>query len=326
MRTLRRPPVVPPTLQAKGKGGRQASRQAVAYAEGKVAKFTFTEHWNEPDVRGALFAFHGRVCAYCQALLPHNDPGDVEHFRPKSSYWWLAYSFGNYFLGCSLCNRVCKRERFPLPEGVVACAYEERETLAAEPCLLLHPEHDPVEDWLETDWEHELCRIRATPAVGAGTPEARRCEESIQFFRLNLDIRLMTERFETVNRALKALQPALDGDTEKINEVKTLASRYRPHGLAVRRMLAELAPALLPTMAEDFDLWIGELLVDLARAEKVLLDMPKGEPVRKFRAEVLWALGVAWKHPPPPVLSQDVETRLLAAGCLPSISAMIESL
>ena len=326
MRALRRPPIVPPTLQPKGKGGRQAGRHVVAYGKNKAAKLTFTEHWNEPDVRGALFAFHGRVCAYCQTLLPHNDPGDVEHFRPKSSYWWIAYTFGNYFLGCALCNRVCKRERFPLPEGVASCTYEGRGTLDAEPRLLLDPEHDPVEEWVETDWEHELCRVRPTSQVTADTPEALRCEESIKFFRLNLDIRLITGRIETVNRALKAVPEALDGDVEKIREVKSLASRYRPHGLSVRLMLAELAPTLLPSVAEDFDLWIGELLSDLARAEKVLLESPDSEPVRKFRAEVLWALGVAWQHPPLPVVPQDVEARLLAAGCLGDVSAIIVKL
>ncbi len=326
MRTLRRPPVVPPTLRPGGKGAKQAGRHVEAYGKDKAAQLTFAEHWNEADVRGALFAFHGRVCAYCQALLPHNDPGDVEHFRPKSSYWWLAYTFGNYLLGCSLCNRVCKRERFPLPEGVAACTYEERGTLGAETCLLLHPEHDPVEEWLETDWENELCPIRTTPAVGVGTAVVRRCEETIAFFRLNLDIRLIKERFETVNRALVALRSALAGDAEAVREVKSLASRYQPNGLAVRRMLGELAPALLPSWAEDFDLWISELLLDLDRVEKVLLLAPKNKSVQRFRVETLWALGVAWQHPAPPVVSQEVEARLRAAGCLAEISALIAGL
>ncbi len=127
-------------------------------------------------------------------------------------------------------------------------------------------------------------------------------------------------------RTLVALRSALAGDAEAVHEVKSLASRYQPHGLAVRHMLGELAPALLPSWAEDFDLWISELLLDLDRVEKVLLLAPKNKSVRRFRVETLWALGVAWRHPAPPVVSQEVEARLLAAGCLPEISALIAGL
>ena len=49
---------------------------------------------------GALYAMQGRVCAYCEQKLPESDRGDVEHFRPKSLYRWLAYAFENYLLSC----------------------------------------------------------------------------------------------------------------------------------------------------------------------------------------------------------------------------------
>src|SRR6266481_3442684 len=77
--------------------------------------------WNNPDVRGALYAMHGRACAYCEQHLPENDRGDVEHFRPESLYRWLAYAFDNYLLSCSICNRTLKRDRFPLRSGATRC-------------------------------------------------------------------------------------------------------------------------------------------------------------------------------------------------------------
>lgn len=332
MRALRRPPVVPPTLRPKGKGGKQARRQLAAYTKDKTTKLTFAKHWNEPDVRGALFAFHGRVCAYCQTQLPHNDKGDVEHFRPTSTYWWLAYKFGNYFLSCSRCNRICKNDRFPLLDNVVACTYENRGQLEFEPRLLLDPEHDPVEDWLEVDWEDPNCEVRLTPAVGVGTREAHRCDEIINLFRLNRENGLITERCGIVNRVLKALDaieeltPGSAREAEKILEVKHLASRYQPHGLAVRRMLSELAAAFLPTVAEDFDFWIGKLLEDLNRVEKILLRWPESEPDWRFRDETLWALAVAWQYPPPPVIPREVEVRLQEADCLTEVSEFIASL
>jgi hypothetical protein len=56
-------------------------------------------------------------CAYCEvptAVVAH---GDVEHFRPKSLYWWLAYTFDNYVFACQICNQTFKSDQFPVRGG-----------------------------------------------------------------------------------------------------------------------------------------------------------------------------------------------------------------
>ena len=40
--------------------------------------------------------------------------GDVEHFRPKSVYWWLAYCYDNHLFACQICNQGFKGDRFPV--------------------------------------------------------------------------------------------------------------------------------------------------------------------------------------------------------------------
>ena len=40
--------------------------------------------------------------------------GDVEHFRPKSKYWWLAYCYENYLYSCQMCNQRYKKAEFPI--------------------------------------------------------------------------------------------------------------------------------------------------------------------------------------------------------------------
>ncbi len=55
---------------------------------------------------------HGK-CAYCEASTATVAHGDVEHFRPKSVYWWLAYCYDNYLYACQICNQVYKGDRFP---------------------------------------------------------------------------------------------------------------------------------------------------------------------------------------------------------------------
>jgi hypothetical protein len=56
-------------------------------------------------------------CAYCEAPTSTVAHGDVEHFRPKDIYWWLAYCYFNYAYGCQVCNQSNKGTKFPLKTG-----------------------------------------------------------------------------------------------------------------------------------------------------------------------------------------------------------------
>lgn len=56
----------------------------------------------------------GGKCAYCESPTDTVAHGDVEHFRPKSRYWWLAYCYDNYLYSCQICNEVHKGDEFPI--------------------------------------------------------------------------------------------------------------------------------------------------------------------------------------------------------------------
>ena len=51
-------------------------------------------------------------CAYCESPTTVISYGDVEHYRPKSKYWWLAYCYDNYLASCTLCNQKYKKAKF----------------------------------------------------------------------------------------------------------------------------------------------------------------------------------------------------------------------
>lgn len=59
-------------------------------------------------------------CAYCESNTEVVAHGDVEHFRPKSIYWWLAYTYDNYLYACQICNQVYKSDNFPIDGTVFA--------------------------------------------------------------------------------------------------------------------------------------------------------------------------------------------------------------
>ena len=53
-------------------------------------------------------------CAYCEANTEVVAHGDVEHYRPKSIYWLLAYTYDNYLYACQICNQIYKSDNFPI--------------------------------------------------------------------------------------------------------------------------------------------------------------------------------------------------------------------
>ena len=63
-----------------------------------------------------LFVETKNKCAYCETTTKANQPGDVEHYRPKSIYWWLAYCYDNYLVSCRSCNQ-SKFNHFPIQNG-----------------------------------------------------------------------------------------------------------------------------------------------------------------------------------------------------------------
>lgn len=125
---------------------------------------------------------HGRVCVFCRSELRRGDRGDVEHFRPKSHCSWLAYSFENYFLSCSVCNRISKREHFPLLPGAPRLHYYQRQHLAEEQRLLLDPAVDPVEQWLVVD--PNLVFWQAAPTLAKDSPGYLKAEVEPMYERL----------------------------------------------------------------------------------------------------------------------------------------------
>jgi len=88
MRAITRPTIDLPTLTV-GPGSKRTAKLAQAWREDPETSLDFPDHWNRPDVRGALYSMHGRVCAFCLSELSRSDRGDVEHFRPKSLVAWI---------------------------------------------------------------------------------------------------------------------------------------------------------------------------------------------------------------------------------------------
>jgi hypothetical protein len=126
------------------------------------AKKSFTVY-SDPRIKAVLqHLFHGK-CAYCESKYQATQPMDVEHWRPKSVYWFLAAEWSNLYPSCIDCNRQ-RSHVVPLPDGSneilllgkldqfpidnVAPA-RDRTALAQEKPLLLDPCNDDPEKFFE---------------------------------------------------------------------------------------------------------------------------------------------------------------------------------
>ncbi|MFT5323547.1 MAG: hypothetical protein ACI8P0_001397 [Planctomycetaceae bacterium] len=297
------------------------------WKDGRNAKGEWSSVWNNADVRGALFAMHGSVCSYCLCKFDR-DRGDVEHFRPKKIYPWLAYSFSNYLLSCLTCNRVFKREKFPVEPESERIANEGDDT-ECEPRRLLDPVFDTsIENWLHVDITDEDVPLQCCLPTSQSI-ERDRVLETVEFFELNLDRTLIGKRREAVQEAHDVFKLAKNGTLgdDKRNAFRRSASRRKAHGMTRRLVIQQLdvsdtfATSLLPTAHEEMEWWLNTLVEMLATEMRLLGKANKDQSRRRLKAkckELRWALATIWKCPAP-ITANDVERVLVSNGIVKQI-------
>ncbi len=156
---------VPATLDGQNSAGAmETARNMALAAQGRHDDMVFAAYATQP-VKDALGALFHRKCAYCESLLLGNQPGDVEHYRPKkkvrlepisgrtqevAGYHWLAADWNNLLSSCADCNRPRRQEVngqgvevkgkanwFPVKDE--ARRAKDAKGLKKEPRLLLDP-------------------------------------------------------------------------------------------------------------------------------------------------------------------------------------------
>jgi hypothetical protein len=116
--------------------------------KGQFSSSDFNRDYWKPAKEQLLAETHQK-CAYCESPTSVVTFGDVEHYRPKSEYWWLAYCYDNYLASCQICNNF-KSNYFPV-EG---------------PRLQEPPIHSGSTDAELDDWQTRLCPDPVQPEEG----------------------------------------------------------------------------------------------------------------------------------------------------------------
>lgn len=211
--------------------------------------------------------FHGK-CAYCESSIATNQPGDIEHFRPRGKvtdvenrpimvdkgnglephpgYYWLAYDWKNLLLSCRNCNSrskskstgklIGKGNRFPVKDFRAVRPGEE---IREEP-LLIHPVLEDPEEHLEVD-ETGIMNAKN------GSEKGKTC---IDIFGLNDREALQVARkecYEDVKARIcfLAFQLIL-GSTNDISYLKEIQQGRKAYSIAARTALRHCSSRLQP--------------------------------------------------------------------------------
>lgn len=208
--------------------------------------------------------FHGK-CAYCESPIASDQPGDIEHFRPKGEltdsenrpvlvdgahggniphpgYYWLAYDWRNLLPSCTDCNRPSKQKtggkkrlgkwkQFPVKSFRAAKPGEESQ----EEPLLINPTQQDPEDHLAID-----------PATGVFIPKTREGQVCIDVFGLNDREALVEARKRVMDDVTSLLgimfvhmTHAPDVATTKLQRLLRIKAGHEPYTAAARTALRE---------------------------------------------------------------------------------------
>jgi len=127
------------------------------------------------SVQKKLNELYHLKCGYCEKPLL-DTPKHIEHYRPKKSYYWLAYSWDNLLLSCGECNS-SKGDRFEVDHKKIIYSNEpfsQIHTLGnhydtMEIPLIINPEKEDVLEKLKFNQEGKIFSEdkRITHTIGA---------------------------------------------------------------------------------------------------------------------------------------------------------------
>jgi uncharacterized protein (TIGR02646 family) len=205
--------------------------------------------WQE--LKPVLESIMNKKCWYCETKNFRSDNA-VDHFRPKSRYWWLAFRFENLRFSCTFCNsrRIDelggtdggKGAEFPIV-GVLAKG--KADSLDAEEAVLLDPctQQDPNLLWFD-----DTGRPVPNPEFEHRPGVSDRVKASIHLYHLDFRPLIAARR----RAYLDVLNACASGDAalrvhketgnqaayqdwwERVAEVNRLISPKSPHSAAAK--------------------------------------------------------------------------------------------
>lgn len=249
---VRKPEAAPEVLAGEGREEDLRNRALYegdpsSYDHGSAAFSFDSSLYGHPSVKETLIhAQHGK-CAFCESKVRHISHGDVEHFRPKAGYrqrdadplgrpgyYWLAYDWGNLYLGCQLCNQRYKKNLFPLVDERHRCR-NHLDDLAKERPAFVDPggaEADDPQVHIEFVAEQPRARdgstLGATTITALGLMREELRERRFDRYRMLAALKSITELLpdeDEGREAAQILMDAIDDRAEYASMARSLMAR-----------------------------------------------------------------------------------------------------
>ena len=211
---------VPPSLDNSTTKQR---RNELIVAGRYINQGKYHNRYKQQDVKQQLKELYRGKCAFCEQCI---EQFHVEHFRPKSIYYWLAYSWDNLLAVCPVCNRE-KLDRFEVSRNSVVLTEQDIDierihSLAdqyneIEGNRLVHPEKEAVEG---------LLIFEKNGSIASKNERVKHTIETCQLDRNNLrDQR--KKLWDAVEKKLKSrFLEHQRGDTEALAKIKGLLEDF----------------------------------------------------------------------------------------------------
>jgi len=222
--------------------------EKLAAARDAVARGIEVDFNGYDIVKEELFAMQHRKCCYCEKLEEQAKYRDVEHYRPKARYWWLAWTWENLLFACMDCNREQKRDRFPLSPGDTLLLAEQAPPGAERP-LLLDPSDPSVDPTHEIEFRRERVLGRERWVPRGVTARGRKTIDVCGLDRPNLLDLYADHVLHQVRTKLEGFFAARTaGDTQAVFQAwerakRGLLARERPFRALSHDALNVLVPA-----------------------------------------------------------------------------------
>jgi uncharacterized protein (TIGR02646 family) len=223
--------------------------------DGRQEGFPFRPRVWQATADSLMDLFHGK-CAYCESPMDQEEYVNVDHFRPKAIYWWLAYDWTNLYPVCPLCARY-KGVSFPVlrdraqPGQTGADLLDER-ALLLDPCL------DQPSEWLHFG---DKGKVHSTQAAGVDKvtfyEEYDRGGVTIDLLFLNR-AQLEQARHHAIIRAKRRWSEVLAMPADEFPErtrdrLAKMIGDAEPYAAAVRQYLARRIHELDGAVEEAVD-------------------------------------------------------------------------
>ena len=79
-------------------------RRTLSEAQTQKEKKRAEAKYRHSDVKMVLVTMFGGKCAYCESKFRHIEYGHIEHYKPKSRFPELTFTWSNLLLACGVCN------------------------------------------------------------------------------------------------------------------------------------------------------------------------------------------------------------------------------